>query len=169
MNCYLTHKFTLVPTPYFKEEESREIIGELYNVSKNEEIRYISIANINAVLLYSVPKELNSSDINYYPLAYKMLEYLKEIPEYNKVIFHFSKEKEITHILISKGNSLQLLNSYNAKDFNSALYFLLLAIKQTIINSHQTILHILSNISKEENEIIQNYFKQIAIKEEEKI
>lgn len=171
MNFYITHKFTLIPAQYFTQEEARDAMCNLFDISDKEEIKYTNIENINAVLIYSLPIELKSkeSDSTYYPLANLLLEYITEINDYNKVVFHFNKEQEIAHILISKGNNLQLLNTYNAKNFNSALYFLLLAIKQTIINSHQTILHVLNNMSAEEKDTAQNYFKKIKIKKIEKI
>lgn len=170
MSSYITNKFTLIPIPYFNEKEAREVLCELFEITDKEEVEFITLEHINAVLLYSLPLDIkNSSNIKHYPLVNKLLEYLKEISEYNKVIFHFSKESEIVHILISKGNNLELINSYNAKNFTSALYFLLLAIKQTIINSHQTTLHILSEITTEEREIVHNYFKNIEIKDGDKI
>lgn len=161
---YLTGKFTLIPHMFFTQKSATEALKEVHNVEKSEVIQTFFIQYLNADLVYALPCAVIAkveADDKVFPLALYFLHNLKEIKEYNKVIFHFSAVHGVAHILISKGDELVLLNAYHTETFTSAVYFLFLALKQTIINSHQTKLQVYNNISEEEKKVLQPYFSGI--------
>lgn len=161
---YLTEKFTLIPKMFFSQKNAIEAIKELYGVDKGEVIKHIYLQSFDAYLAYILPIATVSrmkEGEEIYPFAYALMDSLKNVTEYNKVLFHYSVSHHLAHVVIAKGEELQLVNSYHADCFESAVYYLFLAVKQTIINPLQTTLHIYSPLSPEELQIISKYFSGI--------
>lgn len=161
---YLTGKFTLIPKVFFSQKNAIDAIKELYGVDKGEVIKHIYLQSFDAYLAYILPVAIVShmgEGEEIYPFTYALMDSLKNVTEYNKVLFHYSASHHLAHVVISKGEELQLVNSFNADSFESAAYFLFLAIKQTIINPLQTTLHVYNALSQEELQIIGKYFSGI--------
>lgn len=163
---YLTGKFTLIPNMFFTQQNAVEAMKELFGVEKGEIIKHSPIQLFNAYMVYSLPIEIVSKmkeGENIYPFAFCLIDFLKNIKEYNKVIFHYSSSHNLAHVVICKGNELQLVNSYSANSFESAVYFLFLALKQTIINPLQTKIQMCSEFSPQEVQTIEKYFSGVEI------
>ncbi|MEG0891570.1 MAG: DUF3822 family protein [Bacteroidales bacterium] len=163
---YLTSKFTLIPQMFFTQKNAIEAMKELHPIDKGEIIRHINIPAFKAYIIYALPSAVVSKmepGEETYPLALALINLLKGIKDYNKVIFHYSTSHNLAHIVICKGNDLQIVNSYNADCFESAAYFLFLAIKQTIINPLQTNVHVCSDLNEQEKKIIDKYFAGVEI------
>lgn len=160
---YFTEKFTLIPDMFYTHNGGKQALRESHRLRERDTIREYHLPSQHAHLIYAMPEEITQtfSDTEPCPFVIHLIELLDTQPEYNKVIFHYSPLKNLAHVLISKGDRLQLVNAYQAETFESAAYFLFLAIRQTIINPLQTQLHIHSEITGAEKQTLRNYFQEI--------
>lgn len=165
MYYYLTDKFTLIPDIFFSAKEGEEALRESQIVEYDDIIKDCHIKPLQAHLVYALPEQLlyKTNDSTIYPFAAYLLERLQEIQEYNKVIFHYSPGRNLAHVVIAKGDNLQLVNAYGAEGFESACYFLFLAVKQTIVNPLQTKLQVYSHLSSEDKQTLGMYFQAVNI------
>lgn len=160
---YFTEKFTLIPDMFYTRNGGKQALRESHPLQGKEVIREYHLQTQHAHLVYAVPEEIiqTTPDPEPRPFVIHLTGLLEEVPEYNKVIFHYCPQKKLAHVLICKGERLQLVNAYPAGQFENAAYFLFLAIRQTIINPLQTKLHIYSETGKAEKQILKNYFQEI--------
>lgn len=165
MYYYLTDKFTLIPDIFFSEKEGEEALRESQIVEYDDIIKDCHIESLHAHLVYALPEKLlcKTDNSTVYPFAAYLIERLPEIKEYNKVIFHYSPGRNLVHVVIAKGDNLQLVNAYVVEGFESACYFLFLAIKQTIVNPLQTKLQVYSHLSPEDKQTLAMYFQAINL------
>ncbi len=163
MNYYITERFTLVPTDYANEDNSNDF-KKIFEISSDESVASVEIENISGRMIYSLPLSISQqNDSPTYPFAHFIINYLPKIKGYNKVVFHYSSTNRLVHITVAKSDNLELINTYEVDSFNSALYFLFLAVKQTITNPLQTKVHVLSSISQEEKLSMSQYFSDVIL------
>ena len=79
------------------------------------------------------------------------------------MLVHYDQSQKILHLVIYKGETLELANTYTANCFKTALYYIFLSLKQTIINPQQTILRVFNTLSQEELQLIEKYFNGTEI------
>ncbi len=162
---YNTEKFTSVPKQLHKFGDEINIMSKLFKIEELEEINIREIPKEEMVLLFAV----NSTFLNVikehqptfslYPSAYVYLSYLPLFKEYNKIFFQY--QKGFTTILAAEGERIVFSNTFPASHFNSALYFLLLVLKEVQFNPEQTSVYISGNIRDLEIYDIAKYFSKV--------
>lgn len=148
--------FTLVPSNFFNPAQERQALAEVAELREGEEVRHLEIPQYNAVLIYSV----DEGGVDNYPEIYKVLEKLKDSPEYNRIVCSF-KNGEL-NIAVAQGNTLMLANSFKAKDFISAEYYIFLTVKSLQINPEVSTICWVSNLDDEDEMSLYRYFKAVV-------
>lgn len=151
MEYYLTSKFTLVPNEFYNPIEAKDCFISLFNLPLDQEVFINNIDHLDAKLL--------SCKTN--PFIYYLINYTLEIKDFNKILIHYSKTSNLLHVVIAKGNSLELVNTYISGSFKTALYYIFLALKQTITNPQQTVLRVFNILDNDEQNLLKTYFKEV--------
>lgn len=144
-------KYTLVPKEFFNGDV--QVLSQVVGVSSSETIKYVELPAFEAVLLF-VPGENGSK-----PVIYDLLCSLGKIGDYNKVLF--CVKDSVLHLAIGTGERLLLANSYEAKDFTTALYFIFAALHDFQINPQMTVLYYVGDLAYENRELMFSYFKGV--------
>lgn len=145
-------KCTLVPVRYWSEEESRCILSSLYSLDADDEIRHIDFPDHDAVLIYASKDGVE-------PAIAGLLRKLGSCSEHNKILARV--EDGILDLVIAEGDRLLLANSYPARDFTSAEYYIFFAMKSLQLNPEVSVISICSDISAEEEMSLYRYFKMV--------
>lgn len=148
--------FTLVPSNFFNPAQERQALAEVAELREGEEVRHLEIPQYNAVLIYSV----DEGGVDNYPEIYKVLEKLKDSPEYNRIVCSFNNGE--LNIAVAQGNTLMLANSFKAKDFISAEYYIFLTVKSLQINPEVSTICWVSNLDDEDEMSLYRYFKAVV-------
>ena len=144
-------KYTLVPKEFFNGDV--QVLSQVVGVSPSETIKYVELPAFEAVLLF-VPGEDDRK-----PVIYDLLCRLEQVDDYNKVLFCI--RDSVLHLAIGTGGKLLLANSYEAKDFTTALYFIFAALHDFQINPQMTTLYYVGNLAYENRELMFSYFKGV--------
>ena len=144
-------KYTLVPREFFNGDV--QVLSQVVGVSPSETIEYVELPDFEAVLLFV------SGDDGRKPVIYDLLCRLGQIDDYNKVLF--CVRDSVLHLVIGTGDKLLLANSYEAKDFTTALYFIFAALHDFQINPQMTALYYIGDLAYENRELMFSYFKGV--------
>lgn len=162
-----TYKYTLVPTTFFSKEESEAILSEIHSMEKGDKVMSIELPQHEATMVFAIPEQIYATvskiqrEAIYTPIVYHMINTLPQIEENNKVCVHFSDET--VHIVAAERNQLLLANSYPAKDFVTAQYYIFLVIKEAMFNLQFTTIQLFGDITKGEKKGLTKYFKGVNI------
>ncbi len=168
----LSEIFTLIPGELYTAECGETALKEQFSLNGEYLYKEYTCNSPNAVVAYAIgqtytgqeseaAKELPVKSDTVYPFIVKMLEESSAIGSFNKVIFHYSKEKKLSHIVISAGEELKIANCFKADTFESALYFLFLSIKQLQMNPKQCTVRVCWDIMPEQEATIGKFFKGV--------
>lgn len=149
--------FTLVPTNFFDPASARQTLSELGPVAETEEVKYTTIDEYNAVLIYQNEDGIDSS-------VQPILELLQKLPtcgEYNKILCSIVEDR--LYLAIAQGKSLLLANSYQVQDFTTAEYFIFLAMKSLQLNPEMSTICWLSELGAEDEMSLYRYFKSVVL------
>ena len=179
---YITSKYSLIPKILFNKYNYTEAFKKTFDIGTGERIGTASLAEHKAEIIYALPGSLRcdfgeqgpeeEEQDRIYPLICKLLETAGSVQKYNKVVFSFCPsvqreneipEKPALHLVIQEGDNLLLANSYPAAHFNTALYFLFLAVKRVQFNPEQTCVRVCGSLSREEKETLEKYFRGVEI------
>jgi hypothetical protein len=162
---YDTVKYVLLPTKLYIKGDELNQLGKLYKIDDLEEIDVVELPGKDIVILFAV----NSTFLNLikkiqpeyriFPSIYPPLIYLPTYYDYNKIYFNYSKGQ--LHIIVYEGIRLVYCNSFPADYFNTALYFLFLALKQTQFNPEQTAVFLSGIIGSTDVLQLSQYFSKI--------
>lgn len=163
-----TRTFTLVPAEISSPQEQERIIRSQFDLSVNDIVRSVELQQYGARLVFSsnytdensVPRVAVEGS---FPAIYKYILGLDRINDFNKAVLGFDALSKICFIAIAEGSKLVISNSYRSADFNSAMYFLLEALRQRQINPAQTSADIYGEISDLKLHIIQGILKNIRV------
>ena len=144
-------KYTLVPKEFFNGDV--QLLSQVVGVSPSETVKYVELPFFEAVLLF-VPGPDDRE-----PVIYDLLCNLPQINDYNKVLFCI--EDSALHLAIGAGDKLLLANSYEAKDFTTALYYIFAALHEFQINPQMTTLYYKGELAYENMETMFSYFKGV--------
>ncbi len=162
---YNTEKYSAIPAKLHKKGEEIKVLTKLHKLDDLDEINTVRVIKENMVILFAVNSTfLNmvkeyQPDFNLYPSVFCHLTYLPLFEEYNKISFNFIKG--VVSITAAEGDKIIFCNSFPAFHFNSALYFLLLALKEVQFNPDTTTVYISGNIRDLEIFDIAKYFSKI--------
>ena len=168
----LSEIFTLFPKELYTPQCGETALKEQFLLKGGYIYKEYPLSSSNAVVAYALPQDLfpqESGEIQepekvsdtMYPFIIRMLNETTAVESYNKVIFHYSAEKKLTHIVICTGDELKIANCFKADTFESALYFLFLSIQQLQMNPKQCIVRVCCNMLAEQEQIIGKFFKGV--------
>lgn len=164
-----TEKYTLIPKKYFKEDSLKDELSKLYTLDELDELYSVELPYFDAVLAYVIPNSITSpvylaqKGSKFYPVSYPLINQLHSIEDHNRLIVYFKKGS--VHVIAAQGDQLLLCNTYPAKDFNTAIYFIFLAVKEVMFNPELTTLNLFGSVSFKDYRSISRYFKEIKRRE----
>ncbi len=154
-------KFTLIPDTLYTPQLGKEILMQQFQVDSDIQVEYCNPGHSGVVIAYCTSDISRVSDAEKLslPLVVGVMDVARGAEEYNKVAFHYSKERGFAHIVIYMGEELKLANSFKVDSFESALYFLFLSIKGLQMNPQQCVINLCWNIEKGQMETVAKFFK----------
>ena len=163
---------TLVPAAFHKPELSKEILAEVVRLPEGSVVEYVPIPEQAAVMVYSnnvggtLHKVLSESVLKVdgsksrpLPELYYMLEDLKFISDYNRIVASYMDGT--LYLVISQGKTLLLCNSYEAVDFTTAEYFLFMAMKKLQLNTEMSTVYFRTPLTEEQELSLYRYFMNV--------
>ncbi len=162
---YNTEKYTAIPAKLHKKGEELKILGKIHKLDDLDEINTVKVLKENMVILFAVNSTFLNLVKNYhpdfkiYPSVFLNLTYLPLYEEYNKLSFNYLKGA--VSIVAAEGDKIIYCNSFPAYHFNSALYFLFLALKEVQFNPETSTVYINGNIRDLEIYDMAKYFARI--------
>ena len=150
----LSEIFTLIPKELYSRERGEAALKEQFSLSDGYIYNEYLLSSSNAVAAFALPQG-NRPEV--YPFIVRMLEEAAAIDHYNKVVFHYSTERRLAHIVISTGNELKIANCFKVDTFESALYFLFLSIQQLQMNPKQCIVRVCFQATIEQQQIMDKF------------
>ena len=156
----LSEIFTLIPKELYSRERGEAALKEQFSLSDGYIYNEYLLSSSNAVAAFALPQG-NGPEV--YPFIVRMLEEAAAIDHYNKVVFHYSTERRLAHIVISTGNELKIANCFKVDTFESALYFLFLSIQQLQMNPKQCIVRVCFQATIGQQQIMDKFFNGVEI------
>lgn len=152
MSYLPTEIFTLIPLEIYTPQSGEAALREQFSLSGELIYGEHHFQQYKAVMAFcgTVP-----------PFAIKLIEECSSISNYNKVVFHYSQQLNLSHTIIGAGEELKLANSFKAESFESALYFLFLSIQQLQMNPKQCVIRVCGDISVQQEETIKRFFNSV--------
>ena len=162
---YSTEKYALIPTKLYQKGKELEELTKLHDIDELEEVNTISILRNEMVMIYAVGSTLLNlikkyhPNLTIYPTLYTYLNILPDLDGYNKLFFQYIGD--IVTVAAAEKERIVFCNSFPASNFSSALYFVLLALKQSQFNPELTTVYISGNIKDYEIFDITRYFSKV--------
>lgn len=138
----LTSGCTLVPSNFFDPASSRELLAGVSELKDDDVVEHVEIPWYDAVLVYSRPADeaassyILNSDISgedkSFPEMFYILRDLQKCTEYNKILCTW--RNGLLFLGVAQGRSLLMANVFKAADFNTAMYYVFLAMKSFQLN-----------------------------------
>ena len=158
----LSEIFTLIPEELYTAQCGEAALKEQFSLKGEYLYKEYPFKSASAIVAYAFPQDMAAEGSDrMFPFIVRMLQETAEIGNYNKVIFHYSKENKLSHIVISAGEELKIANCFKADTFESALYFLFLSIKQLQMNPKQCTVRVCWDIMPEQEQTIGKFFKGV--------
>lgn len=157
---FLSETFTLIPKELYTPQCGEEALNAQFSLKGSYIYKDYCFESAGAVIAFAIKKENNENGASL-PFVVKLLEESLTISNYNRVVFHYSKERKLAHIIICTGEELKLANSFKADSFESALYFLFLSIQQLQMNPKQCIVRVCSEIESQQEDTIKRFFNGV--------
>lgn len=167
-----TPKVTLVPSQFFSPQEARSMLAEVVDLSDEDLVEYVEMPESASVLIYSNSigetlskvicesvRRPDGSKARLLPEMYHMLQQLPDIAEYNKIVASYMDD--VLYLIIAQGKSLLLCNSFQAKDFTTAQYFIFHAMKKLQLNPEVSSVCVRTPLSEEDELSLYRYFKSV--------
>ncbi len=159
---------TLVPTPFYKDEKNREILGFNHNVY--EEILSDKMQQMDAINIYSVPTELLNLIHKSFPntqIKCKSSIFIEQLLLQNNSVeakVYASVKNNILEVSVIEENKLELHNSFSIDTKEDMLYFLLFSMEQLRLSPEKTELILLDDILKsdEKYNLLYQYVRNIS-------
>ena len=164
---YCAPLFTLVPESTFEPEKAATILQSVHDINDLDEVYFQSIPPFGAICIYSIPHSItspilkNQSTTCFYSIAIPLIQMAIPLYGHTRAIFFY--RSQYLYLTLMKEKQLLLCNSYYAPEFNTALYFLFFVLHQWQLNPESLRLYISGQISKQNRQLLQNYFPLISI------
>ena len=149
--------FTLVPSHYFDPATAREARAEVADLKEEDVVEHLDLPQYDAVLVYTTDGD--SVVVDGTPEIYKLLMQLPECPEYNKILCSLSDDR--LHLAVAQGKNLLLANSFPARDFTTAEYYIFLALNSLQLNPEISTVCWLTPLDAEDEMSLYRYFKAV--------
>ncbi|MBC8265768.1 MAG: DUF3822 family protein [Flavobacteriales bacterium] len=159
---------TLVPIPFYKEEKNKEILK--FNHEVYEEILSDKMQQMEAINIYSIPRELLTLIHEYFPNTQIkcnssiLIEQLLLQNKSNEEKVYTLVKNNILEICILKQDRLQLHNSFLISTKEDILYYLLFALEQMGMSGEKIELILIDDILKsdEKYNLLYEYVRDIS-------
>ena len=148
--------FTLVPSQFFNPAAAREALAEVGELKEGTEVGYLDIPQYGAVLVYSKDGDSAVDDA---PPIYALLSRLPDCTEYNKILCGLVDGR--LYLAVAQGKSLLLANSFPARDFTTAEYFIFLSLNSLQLNPEISTICWLTRLDAEDEMALYRYFKAV--------
>jgi len=168
----MTPKVALVPSHFFTPESARAALGEVVSLREEDQVDYMDMPGLGAVLVYSNSIDeslsraishtvLTSSGYSspVLPEMAGVLRSLEKCTEYNKIVASYADGH--LYLAMAQGKSLQLCNVFDAVDFTTAEYFIFLAMKKLQLNAEISTVCFRTPLSQEQEMSLYRYFKAV--------
>lgn len=149
--------FTLIPTNFFSPGKEREALAGVARLGDDCAVRHIDIPQYDAVLVYSS----DGDSVVTAPEIAGILDRLPDCPAYNKILCSLH-DGRLT-IAIAQGKSLLLANSFAARDFTTAEYYIFLAVKSLQINPEVSTICWTIKLEQSQEMSLYRYFKSVIV------
>ena len=167
-----TPKVTLVPANFYSKDNAKEMLAEVINLSDDDAAESIEIPQLASVLIYSTAigetlskvisqtvLKTDGTKARILPEMYFMLRQLGNLQEYNKILASYMDG--VLCLVIAQGKTLLLCNTYQAKDFTTAQYFIFLAMKKLQLNPEVSTITFRTHLEEDEEMSLYRYFKSV--------
>ncbi len=151
---FFTSKFTLVPAPFFREASAHSLLSEVIHLDDSDTVGYIKVPQYDAVLVFS-----NASGASLLPEIYYVLDSLKDVQDYNKIVASWGYGRLC--LAVAQGKSLLLCNSFDAPDFTTAEYFLFLVMKKLQLNPEVSTVYFRTPLTEEQELSLYRYLRSV--------
>ena len=160
---------TLVPTPFYKEDKNREILG--FNHEVHEEILSDKMQQMDAINIYSIPAELLNLIHKSFPntqikcnSSILIEQLLLQNKNTEKAIVYACIQKNVLEVCVIEENKLELHNSFTIDTKEDLLYYLLFALEQMGMSVEKIELILLDDILKsdEKYNLLYQYVRNIS-------
>ena len=148
--------FTLVPSHFFDPATAREALCEVAQLKDGDAVGYVEIPQYDAVLVYT---QDGDSAVSGRPATCRILTRLPDCPEYNKILC--SQLDGRLYLAVAQGKNLLLANSFPARDFTTAEYFIFLSLNSLQLNPEISTICWLSRLDAEDEMALYRYFKAV--------
>ncbi|MCR4859796.1 MAG: DUF3822 family protein [Bacteroidales bacterium] len=149
--------FTLVPSHFFDPASARKALAEVAEIKEGDVVRHLEIPQYDAVLVYTTDGD---SSVDVPPPVYAMLTRLPDCPEYNKILCSLQDGRLL--LTIAQGKSLLMANSFPARDFTTAQYYIFLSLNSLQLNPEFSTICWLSPLDEKDEMSLYRYFKSVV-------
>jgi len=162
---YDTPKFVLVPRQLYKKGEELQYLTKLHTLDDLDEIDIVELATEEIIIIFAVNSTLLNMirdaqpSFRIFPAIYPVLAHSTDFAEINKIFFKYNKGE--ASIIAYEDKRLAFCNNFPAHHFNTALYYLFLALKQVQFNPEQTTIFASGAIPESEIMNITKYFSKV--------
>jgi hypothetical protein len=139
-------KFTLIPAALFDPAKKDEYFSFNHNLEEGNIVIANKLADPNAFLVFSVPKQVYDLANNFFPGVHPyhhikpLFDYISHIRKnINGNYIHIHVEREFFNLIIFNHNLLKFCNSFNYRNINDILYFVLNTFKNLGFTQEETI------------------------------
>ena len=159
---------TIVPSKIFDEKNAKLLLST--NAELLDVIKFHKIPELSATAIYSLHEELDDLLNLLFPRIIPEVIQSKFISEFfkkseNKEVAHIYISFEIIHICIFSKGKLILTNSYDYKNNEDILYYILFAFEQLKLDPNQIKTRLYGDISKNNQKfkLLYKYIRDIDI------
>ena len=151
--------FTLIPSHFFDPATAREALAEVAPLKEEETVWHIEIPQYDAVLVFSKDGD-SAVEEGDTPEIYSLLSRLPDCPEYNKILCSLKDDR--LYLAVAQGKSLLLANSFPARDFTTAEYYIFLSLNSLQLNPEISTICSLSELDADDEMSLYRYFKAVV-------
>ncbi len=141
---------TLVPTSFYDKACAREYLAQVVDMAPDAQVQSVFLPDFDAYFIYEGEER---------PALLDSLCSLLSIKEYNKILCHW--DGAVLSLCIAQGKSLLLSNTFQAGDFVTVMYYVLLSLKSLQLNPEVSTVYFRSPLSSEQQVSLYHYFMEV--------
>ena len=157
---------TLVPAAFFDPARTREYLADVCVISESEKPQVAAVPQYGAFLVYSAGPDCEKiisenvpGEPGAQPEMFFILRDLSKCRDYNKILCTWRDSH--LYMAIAQGGTLLLANVYDAPDFVTAEYYILLAVKSLQLNPEISTICWRMGLGAEDEMLLYRYFKSV--------
>lgn len=141
-----TRKFTWVPLELFRPEKAKDLLHAMHPLDELDEVNTYVEERVQAACLYALPADITAKVTQFQKNSLFLasilpcVRFLMDRPEPSRALIFFSYDT--SYLVMAQQDRLLLANAYPGTHSLSALYFLLLALKQWQMNPQSLRLYV---------------------------